>query len=114
MGKRLTAGITVALAAILLTGCAPSHADVKKQIVVELESVTGIEGEWDDLASGLADDALAGNCGSYGYRTALQDPGLIYVWDLACTTHFEGDMSEGQITEAKDNILNHILESVEE
>ena len=108
--KRTFIATAFAASVVVLTGCGsqPSHDDVAKRLGIELYAETGLATP-EELASGMADDALSGECSSEAYRSQLE-PELAHMWDVVCLMYFEDQMRHEQIDRAKAEILNNILQ----
>lgn len=106
----------VALAALclVLAGCSPTpnRAEVVERFKIELAAAMPMD--MSTLADGLTDDAFSGMCGEDAYRTALNDSGLIHVWDATCSMYFEHDMTEAQQDRAREAIVGSVLEQLED
>lgn len=66
-----------------------------------------------ELADQVAGDALEGRCGQTAYETGLQSAGdenLFYAWRVTCQMYFEDDLTEAQIEETKQMVLERALE----
>lgn len=106
--------VPLAVLLLLLTGCSPTPNRDKVVERFEIELAAAMPVEIDTLAEGLADDAFNGMCGEDEYRTALNDDGLIHVWDVTCSMHFEHDMTEAQQDRAHEAIVGSVLEQIED
>lgn len=106
--------VGLAALCLVLDGCSPTPN--REQVVerFEIELAAAMPVDLGTLAEDLADDAFSGQCGEDAYRTALNDDGLIHVWDVTCSMHFEHDMTEAQQDRAREAIVGSVLEQIED
>lgn len=104
----------IALLCLILVGCTPTPNRAQVVERFEIELAAAIPVELGTLAEDLADDAFSGRCGSDAYRTALDDSGLIHVWDATCSMYFEHDMTEAQHDRAREAIVGSVVEQLED
>jgi hypothetical protein len=112
--------IAAAAVLLLLAGCSagPSHDAVAERFRIELEGATDGLIKQDDpatikLASGLADDALDGQCGQPGYWSGLEEqPSLVYAWGVTCDMYFSDEMSQTQRDYVRGLLLERVADDV--
>lgn len=112
---RSLAMVGVLTSLVFLVGCAaqPSHHELTERFRLELEAASGIEGIWDEIAGGVADDALAGNCGSKPYRAGLSDPTLQYAWDVTCLMYYEDSYTDMEAQAIRDAVAKRAIETID-
>lgn len=116
MSATRTSALAVIVAGVIaLSGCAapPTRDDIAERFLLELTDSETIRAAMGELALSIADDALAGRCGSIGYEAGLEesgDPNLVYAWRVTCLTYFESALSEDQRTETREMIGQRALE----
>jgi hypothetical protein len=120
-GMKLVAAAAVLPLLLLVTGCtpAPPREEVSERVMIGILAAMQLDEDDIDeqfrtdvggIADGIADDMLAGKCGMAAARGGLaESPELTYAWDTACLMYFERDMSEAQIRQAKEAIIQQAI-----
>ena len=98
---------------LVLAGCAPapSHDEVADRFLIEYTDNDTMRDAMAELADTIADDALAGNCGQDAYEAGLMsggDENLFYAWRVTCQMYFEDDLTEAQIEQTKQMVIDRV------
>ncbi|WP_353828209.1 hypothetical protein [Agromyces sp. SYSU T0242] len=122
--RKLTRAAAVPLAiaaAVALSGCSapPPRDDLVERFLIELETESlGKDHPYNlELAEVMADDALEGECGADEYWKGLMmapPSRKQYAWAATCSSYFGSDMTDEQIQQSKELILQAAMDGMEE
>ncbi|WP_292763734.1 hypothetical protein [Microbacterium sp. UBA3486] len=111
--KRIAIVVPASLALLLLAGCsaAPSRDEVSERFLIEFTDDDAFRDAMQESADQLAGSALDGYCGDEGFEAGLRttaDEQIFYAWRTTCLMYFEDDLSQSQVNETKQMIMDRV------